>query len=307
MKQMRMKILGTIVFAMSLAAFQAMAQDKPASSQPVSAAPQVKLSTDASHAIPASPAMPEAPDMKKVAYAIGMSWGTLLKQRAPDIDLNTIDSAIKDVLAGSKLQMTEEESQSVLRAFSSVLQAREMEKNRLAAEKNKVDGEAFLAKNAKEPGVVTLPSGLQYKVIAEGSGSSPKSNEVVTVNYRGALIDGTEFDSSYATNRKPFIGSVSGGVIKGWTEILQLMKAGSKYKVFVPSNLAYGPAGRRPKIEPNSVLIFDMELISFTEQKTPDAEGVVGDIIKVPGQDEMKKGAKVEFIKPGQTNAVPAK
>jgi len=288
-----MKLLAIAVLAAGMAASQAIAQDKPTAPT----APVVGVPTNQ---------VPEPLDMKKVSYAIGMNWGATLKQHVADADLDSVFSGMKDMLSSNKTRFTEDEAKAVLANFSRVLSARESDKARVAAGKNKAEGEAFLAKNGKEPGVITLPSGLQYKVIAEGSGPSPKSTEVVTVNYRGTLIDGTEFDSSTGPGKKPFIGSVSGGVIKGWTEILQHMKAGSKYKVFIPYTLAYGEAGRRPKIEPFTTLIFDMELVSFTEQQQT-VEGVSGDILKVPSQSEMSKGAKIEMIKPGQTNGTPVK
>jgi FKBP-type peptidyl-prolyl cis-trans isomerase FklB len=130
---------------------------------------------------------------------------------------------------------------------------------KVQGEKNKKEGEAFLAENKKKDGVKTLPSGLQYKVLAEGKGKTPKATDTVTVHYRGTLTDGTEFDSSYKRNQ-PASFPVN-GVIKGWTEALQLMKEGSKWQLFIPASLAYGEPGR-PGIPPNSVLIFDVELIS---------------------------------------------
>jgi FKBP-type peptidyl-prolyl cis-trans isomerase len=295
-----MKLPSILIFAASMAALQAIAQDKPATTAtPVSAA---TASVDASGSKPAT-AIPEMPDPKKISYSIGMNVGQNLKQRFPEADIDSIVAAIKDVLAGNKTQLTEDEAREIISEFSRVSMAREAEKARVAAEKNKVEGEAFLAKNTKEPGVITLPSGLQYIIITEGTGATPKSNEVVTANYRGTLIDGTEFDSSFAPGRKPFMGSVSAAALKGWTEIFQKMKVGSKYKVFLPPSLAFGPSGRRPKIEGNSVVIFELELLAITEQKAPADQGIVGDIIKVPSQEEMKKGAKVEGIKLPPTNA----
>ena len=144
--------------------------------------------------------------------------------------------------------------------------------------------------------MVTLPSGLQYKVIAEGAGDSPAAHDQVTVNYRGKLIDGTEFDSSYKRGEPATFG-VS-GVIKGWTEALQLMKPGAKWELYIPSALAYMERGSGAQIGPNSTLIFDVELVSVKKQEPPPTpEPVTSDIIKVPSKEEMEKGAKIEVIK----------
>ena len=161
------------------------------------------------------------------------------------------------------------------------------------AAKNKAEGEAFLATNKTSPGVITLPDGLQYLVITNGSGSLPGSNDVVTVNYRGTLLDGSEFDSSYKRGQ-PAQFPV-GNVIHGWTEALQLMSVGSKWKLFIPGELAYGEQGR-PGIPPNSLLVFDVELLAANQPKPPAP--ITSDIVKVPSLDEMKKGAKIEVIKP---------
>jgi len=177
-----------------------------------------------------------------------------------------------------------------------------------AAAKNKSEGEAFLAANKTKDGVVVLPSGLQYKILKAGTGPKPTTTDTVTCHYRGTLIDGTEFDSSY-TKGEPANFAVT-GVIKGWTEALQLMPVGSKWQLVVPSELAYGANGR-PKIGANSTLVFDIELIGIKEAvaKTAGAPGaatvggpqpvVTSDIIKVPSKAEMDKGAKIEVIKAG--------
>jgi FKBP-type peptidyl-prolyl cis-trans isomerase len=186
-----------------------------------------------------------------------------------------------------------------LAEYQKSLAAKQQKMREEAAAKNKADGEAFLAGNKTKPGVVTLPDGLQYKIITDGSGATPMMNDAVTVNYRGTFIDGKEFDSSAKTGL-PAQFTV-GNVIHGWTEALMQMKVGSKWQLFVPSELAYGERGR-PNIPPNTVLIFEVELIS-TEHQSPPAPAVsntplTSDIIKVPSLEEMKKGAKIEVIKP---------
>jgi FKBP-type peptidyl-prolyl cis-trans isomerase len=187
-------------------------------------------------------------------------------------------------------------------AFQKEFAAKQQKIREEAAVKSKAEGEAFLATNKNNPGVITLPDGLQYKVITDGDGTIPTSNDVVTVNYRGTLVDGTEFDSSIKRG-KPAQFSV-GNVIRGWTEALLQMKVGSKWRLFVPSELAYGTRGR-PGIPANSVLIFEVELLSTELQLVPEPSAVsapavplTSDIIKVPSAEEMKKGAKIEVIKP---------
>ena len=148
---------------------------------------------------------------------------------------------------------------------------------------------------------MTLTNGLQYLVLTEGTGPIPKPTDTVNVNYKGTLLDGTEFDSSYSRNQ-PFTTQVSSGVITGWQEALKRMKVGSKWRIFIPSELAYGEKGSPPRIQPNSALIFEIELLSIKEPASETNQAVSGEIIKVPSADELKKGAKIEVIKPGQTN-----
>ena len=172
-------------------------------------------------------------------------------------------------MAGEKLAVSEEEAARVMQAFQQSAQAAREKRAREAAEKNKKEGEAFLAANKKKPGVVALPSGLQYKVLKEGTGKSPKATDMVTVHYRGTLIDGTEFDSSYSRN-EPATFEV-GQIIPGWVEALQLMKAGAKWQLFIPSELAYGEQGAGPQIGPNSVLLFEVELLSIGQPRPPSS------------------------------------
>jgi FKBP-type peptidyl-prolyl cis-trans isomerase FklB len=199
---------------------------------------------------------------EKLSYAIGIDMGTSLKKNAIDVDPDMLFKGIKDALSGGKQLMTEQELKETIQTAQKELMAKQQEKMKALAEKNKKEGEEFLAANKKKPGVKILPSGLQYKVITEGKGKTPKSTDTVTVNYRGTLIDGTEFDSSYKRN-EPATFPVS-GVIKGWTEALQLMKEGSKWQLFIPADLAYGERGTMGgPIGPNAVLIFEVELLSI--------------------------------------------
>jgi FKBP-type peptidyl-prolyl cis-trans isomerase FklB len=198
---------------------------------------------------------------EKLSYAIGIDMGSSLKKNAIDVDQDMLFKGIKDALSGGKQLMTEQEIRETIQTAQRELQTRQQEKMKALAEKNKKEGEEFLAANKKKPGVKTLPSGLQYKIITEGKGKTPKSTDTVTVNYKGTLIDGTEFDSSYKRN-EPATFPVS-GVIKGWTEALQLMKEGSKWQLFIPADLAYGERGTMGgPIGPNAVLIFEVELLS---------------------------------------------
>ena len=237
-----------------------------------------------------------ADEKSRVSYAIGMMTGLQWKQKDLDFDVELYARGIKDGLAGGAMLLTPQEAQLTIDAFSKELGAKQQQKQMELAAKNKTEGDAFLGANKNQPGVQTLPDGLQYLVITNGTGEIPTAGDTVTVNYRGTLIDGTEFDSSYKRGQ-PATFPV-GGVIRGWTEALQKMNAGSKWKLFVPSDLAYGPQGR-PGIAPNAVLIFEVELLSVQHPNPPPAANspLTSDIIKVPSAEEMKKGAQIETIK----------
>ena len=191
---------------------------------------------------------------EKVSYIIGMDIGSNLKRQSIDVDPNILTKGVQDALSGAKPLLSNEEIQETMVAFQKEMM-----------EKQKQRGEAFLSENKKKEGVKTLPSGLQYKVIKAGTGRKPKLNNTVTINYRGTLIDGTEFDSSYR-HGQPATFPVS-GVIPGWTEALQLMEEGAKWQFFIPPNLAYGERGAGGLIGPNATLIFEVELISVQENK----------------------------------------
>jgi FKBP-type peptidyl-prolyl cis-trans isomerase FklB len=201
----------------------------------------------------------------KMSYIIGMDLGRNFQKQGIDIDPDILAQGIKDGLSGGKALLSEQEVRETLAAFQTEMVAKQAELAKKMGEKNKKEGEAFLAENQKKEGVKTLPSGLQYRVIQAGTGKSPKAADEVTAHYRGTLIDGTEFDSSYRRG-KPETLPV-GGVIAGWTEALQLMQEGAKWQLFVPSNLAYGERGAGRDIGPNATLIFEIELISIQEKK----------------------------------------
>lgn len=201
----------------------------------------------------------------KMSYIIGVDLGKNFQKQEIEIDADILAQGIKDGISGGKLLLTEQEVRETVAGFQTDMGAKQMELAKKRGEQNKKEGEAFLAANQKKEGVKTLPSGLQYKVMKAGSGNSPKLADEVTVHYRGTLIDGTEFDSSYRRG-KPEALPVS-GVIPAWTEALQLMKVGAKWQLFVPSNLAYGERGAGRDIGPNAALIFEIELISIQEKK----------------------------------------
>lgn len=196
----------------------------------------------------------------KLSYSIGMNIGKSLKRDNLDVDPDLVLRGIKDVLGGGTLLMTDQEAQSTLNELQADLHKRQEQEMQQLAETNKKEGEAFLAANKAKAGVISLPSGLQYKILQEGTGPKPTAADTVTVNYRGTLLDGTEFDSSYKRGQ-PASFPV-GGIIKGWTEALLLMPVGSKWQLFIPPELAYGPRQAGPSIGPNSTLVFEVELLS---------------------------------------------
>jgi len=201
----------------------------------------------------------------KISYIIGLDIGSNFKKQSIDIDPDILLKGMKDALAGKKAALSEEEIRETKAAFQKEMKAKQEEIAKKLGEKNKKEGEAFLAENKKKEGVKTLPSGLQYKVIKAGKGKKPNLTDTVKTHYKGTLIDGTEFDSSYRRGQ-PATFSVN-GVIPGWTEALQLMEEGAKWQLFIPSHLAYGDRGAGHIIGPNATLIFEIELISIEEKK----------------------------------------
>ena len=235
----------------------------------------------------------------RVSYAIGLNIGHSFKAQEIDVDVDLVTQAIKDAAAGRPELMTEGEVKQTLTAFQQEMRANMMKKRTEQGLKSKAEGEAFLAANKNQPGVQTLADGLQYLILTNGTGAIPTASDTVTVNYRGTLIDGTEFDSSYKRGQ-PASFQV-GGVIHGWTEALEKMPVGSKWKLFIPSDLAYGEAGQRG-IPPNAVLVFEVELLD-TKAPAPvtPPQPLTSDIIKVPSAQELKNGAKIEVIKSEDT------
>ena len=200
----------------------------------------------------------------KFSYALGMKMGENLQKQSVPVDPAILARGLKDGLAGGKTLLTDQEAQAAIGEVQADLRKKQQEKMQEASEANKKEGDAFLAGNKAKEGVVTLPSGLQYKILKEGAGPKPAATDSVVCNYRGTLINGTEFGSSYKRG-EPATFPVN-GVIKGWTEALQLMPVGSKWQLFVPSDLAYGERGPSPDIGPNSTLIFEVELISIQDK-----------------------------------------
>jgi FKBP-type peptidyl-prolyl cis-trans isomerase FklB len=316
-----MKLIQSVFLVTTLLAVSASAQPAPPSPtsgpMPVPAAPSnrpmpMQLSTNRPPPrmppglAPRGPMTPVAmPDKDKLSYAIGFNIANSIKRSKFEVDVDTIAAAMKDVFADRPARMNEQEVKETMRQLSQALPAK------LAAE-DKAKGDAFMAKNATDPAVKTLPNGLQYKILQEGTGDMPKSTDSVVVSYKGSLVDGTVFDQN-----QHFPTPVTGRTIKGWSEILPLMKTGTKWQVVIPPDLAYGARGFPPKIGPESTLIFDMELLSISAAPMNSAPAagsaphasvpstttgpgttpvVSGQIIKVPSAEELKKGAKIEVI-----------
>jgi len=247
------------------------AQQTPAANPPTTPPAAAKPATAAKTG--ASPTKTQAPltlktQKEKASYAIGMNIGKNLKRDSVEIDPAVLSRALRDVLAGNKLLLTDEEAKAALTALQTEVRVKEEAKTKAAAVANKKTGEAFLAANKTKEGVVTLPSGLQYKIIKEGTGPKPTAEDTVLCHYRGTLVDNTEFDSSY--KRGEPLKIPVGGVIKGWTEAIQLMPVGSKWQLYIPSDLAYGERGAPGSpIGPNSTLVFDVELIGIEPKAAP--------------------------------------
>jgi FKBP-type peptidyl-prolyl cis-trans isomerase FklB len=214
--------------------------------------------------LPLSAAEPSSSPLKtqqdKVSYVLGMNLGKQLKKNDVEINYDFYLKGLKDAVSGQNVLLTDEEAQKVMIQFQQELRAKQSAKSKAEGDQNKKAGEAFLEANKKKEGVVTTPSGLQYKVIVKGTGPIPTTNDTVVTHYRGTLINGTEFDNSYKRG-EPATFPVT-GFIKGWTEALLMMPVGSKWQLFIPSDLAYGERGR-PSIPPDSALLFDIELLQI--------------------------------------------
>jgi len=287
------RIAMAVGFGVALMQLPTAAQDKPAATNTATNAP--KLS-------------PEE-QKERWSYAIGMNIGNSIKRGGVELDIDKLSVAMKDVLAGRDPKITDQQAQEAFKSYQVESRSKQEEIRKQSSEKNKKASEAFLAENKNKPGVKThtasLPGGgtaeMQYKVITEGTGATPSSNDVVLVNYRGSLINGKEFDSSAKRGDKPAKFPV-GRVVRGWTEALQLMKVGSKWEIYLPASLAYGDNGYGPMIEPGSALVFEMELTGIEAPPPPAAPAaaaapLTSDVIKVPSAEELKKGAKIEVIK----------
>jgi FKBP-type peptidyl-prolyl cis-trans isomerase FklB len=253
----------TILFAAALLTIAAAAQDTTAGSAP--AAPAASA--------PAGPATttPDNPNFKteqeKNGYALGMELGAGFKRQGMEVDPETFARGFADAFAGGKTLLSDDEAKVILKAAQQKYEEKQAAIRAAKAEEAKKAGDDFLAANKAKDGVVTLPDGLQYKIVKAGEGKKPAASDTVVCNYRGTFIDGTEFDSS-EKNGGPATFQV-GGVIKGWTEALQLMPVGSKWQLFLPSALAYGETGAGNVIPPDATLVFDVELVSIKDKEEP--------------------------------------
>ncbi len=253
-------ILGAAVLCAGLG----LAQQQPTTTKPHTTT-ATKPKTAATAATKKAAPVTLTTEQQKLSYAIGMSIAHSLKNQPMEIDPSIVAQGLKDTLSGAKPLLTDQEAQASLTKGREVAMKKMEEQRQAAGQKAKSEGEAFLAANKTKPGVVTLPSGLQYKIITEGTGPKPTASDSVVCDYKGTLTDGKEFDSSYKRGQ-PATFPV-GGVIKGWTEALQLMPVGSKWQLFIPSELAYGERGAGSDIPPNATLIFEIDLKSIEAKK----------------------------------------
>ena len=283
-----LSVVPALCLTACLLSASANAQQAPPPKQPTAPttksakAPEKKAETPAQKA----PASPLTTTKEKFSYAVGMNLGGMLRQQPLDIDPKILIRGLQDTLENKTPALTEEEAKAVFVQVQAETRKKEMEKRKEEGAANKKAGEAFLSENKSKPGIVTLPSGLQYKILQEGTGPKPAVSDTVVCNYRGTFLDGKEFDSSYKRG-KPATFPV-GGVIKGWTEALQLMPVGSKWQLFIPSDLAYGDAGAGKDIPPGSTLTFEVELVSI-RQEPPKVEQPKGEEPKPDTKPDEKK------------------
>ncbi|HUW84966.1 MAG TPA: FKBP-type peptidyl-prolyl cis-trans isomerase N-terminal domain-containing protein [Phycisphaerae bacterium] len=266
--------------------------DKPAAEEPSEASAEQESEQPAT-----DPAMPPElqTELAKVSYVLGMDIANRLKSLDTDIDLDLFYRGMRDKYADKDVLLTDEQASKIQQDFFTRLQAEQARKRRELADKNKKEGDEFLAANKEKEGVKTTDSGLQYMVLTEGDGPTPTVSHRVKVHYRGTLIDGTEFDSSYTRDEPSTIGLR--GVIKGWTEGLQLMNVGSKYRFFVPSDLAYGPRGSRNNIGPNATLMFEIELLEILPPATQPARR------PAPRRPTTPRAAQPKAVQPAEESA----
>ena len=253
----------------------------------IAAAPATPAAPAAKAAAPAKASVPL--DKNKISTMVGMDIGRGLTQIKDDIDIKAVEAALEATIKGEKTSLTPEEALTVRQEFMQQMQAKRVAEQKVAAEKNKTEGAAFLAKNKSAKGVKTTASGLQYLVEKEGKGPKPKATDTVKVNYLGTKIDGTKFDSSYDRGQ-PATFPLN-GVIKGWSEGLQLMPVGSKYKFFVPADLAYGENAPGP-IGPNATLVFEVELLDIEKPGAKAAAETTAKPAAKPVAKPVKSGEK---------------
>ena len=248
-------------------------------------------------------AQTELKDQKdKVSYSIGLDIGTTLKRQLIDVNADLLNKGIQDGLSGNKALLTDEQMKETMATFQKDMMAKQAAAKKVTGEKNTAEGKKYMTENKAKEGVKTTASGLQYKVLKEGTGPSPKATDTVKVNYRGTTIDGTEFDSSYKRG-EPASFPVN-RVIKGWTEALQLMKVGSKYQLVIPADLAYGERGAGSDIGPNATLLFDVELLEIVPAGTsPTPKPATYDSSRPAGQP----GAAVPIPPKPAASPSPAK
>jgi FKBP-type peptidyl-prolyl cis-trans isomerase FklB len=241
----------------------------------------------------------------KASYSIGLELGNSLKKGKMDVSPDTLFKGLKDGLSDAKPLLTEEQVKETMAALQKEMMDKQAAANKELGEKNAAEGEKFLAENKKKEGVKTTASGLQYKVLREGTGEPPKATDTVVVNYKGTVLSGTEFDSSYKRN-EPATFPVN-RVIKGWTEGLQLMKPGSKYQLFIPGDLAYGDRAVGKDIGPNSTLIFDVELISVKPPEAAPTPGMSGKTPTTPSAAAPPTPARSPSAPAARASATPKK
>jgi FKBP-type peptidyl-prolyl cis-trans isomerase FklB len=253
--------VGILLLGITVAQQTPASSPKPATTAKTTTAAKPHTATSAT----STPALKLTTQKDKVSYAIGMNIGQSMKKDSLDIDPKILLQGVKDAMSGSKTLMTDAEATTVMTDLRTQMTKKRDAEAQVAGQANKQAGDQFLAANKTKDGVVTLPSGLQYKVLKEGTGPKPSATDSVVCDYRGTLIDGKEFDSSFKRGQ-PATFPVD-KVIKGWTEALQLMPVGSKWQLFVPSDLAYGERSPSPDIGPNATLIFEVDLLSIQQKK----------------------------------------